>query len=343
MKFAVLGMGKTGHSVTCYLLNEGFEVCCWDRNPEKLREIQKHGITITGVLEGHFHPDVNQNIAKAVSESSHILINTLAMGHRDIATMLKGILRHGQRILIFNCNWGILEFHQILGQEIRQKGITLMETGGMHLMTDLVTVGACHLKKIKKTLHVACYPRENLHDVLEELRPAFPQFVPVENTLMTSLNATNPILHAPIALCGFSKIEGGVDHFFYKEGATPSVVSYIEKIDHERLAVMDAIGVTGDSCLEIVNQAWGTSCEHLYDAIHVNYPASKGPTSIHYRFITEDIPYGICPIAKLGKLYEVPTPFTDSLIDIYSKLMGEDYLKQCSDFTKAEIETLCFK
>ncbi len=333
-------MGRTGHSTACYLMDRGQEVVCWDRNVEKLSMIDQNGIIIAGALDGTYRPCCEPVFDKAIAESDYVFVNTVASGHKDIARLCAGKLRAGQRILIFNSNWGVLEFRQILGRELDEKGIILAETGGMHLMTDLPEVGHCVLKKIKKSLGVSAFPAGSVDVVVNELKAVFPQFFSKRSPILTSLDTSNPILHAPIALCGFSKIEQGLDHYFYREGATPHVVSYIEQIDMERLAVMTRMGVRGQSCLEIVNVAWNTSCNNLYDAIHLNYPNSKGPRNIEYRFITEDIPFGIVPIAKLGDLYGVETPYIDTLIDMYCKLMQRNFVMVAPEFSQEDIAQL---
>lgn len=340
MRCTILGMGRTGHSTACYLMDRGQEVVCWDRDAEKLSMIERDGIVITGALDGTYRPCCEPVFDKAIAGADYIFVNTVASGHKDIAHRCAGRLEFGQRILIFNSNWGVLEFRQILGPELDAKGIILAETGGMHLMTDLPAAGHCVLKKIKKSLGVSAFPAGAVHVVVNELKAAFPQFFPKASSVLTSLDTSNPVLHAPIALYGFSKIEQGAEHYFYREGATSHVVSYIERIDRERLAVMSRIGISGQSCLEIVNNAWNTNCDNLYDAIHLNYPNSKGPRNIEYRFITEDIPFGIVPVAKLGDLYGVETPYIDTLVDVYCKLMQRDFTAVAPEFTREDIAGL---
>jgi len=57
MQFTILGMGRTGHTMACYLLSKGQKVKVWDRNKAKLNNIKQNGIQVTGVLEGHFNPE----------------------------------------------------------------------------------------------------------------------------------------------------------------------------------------------------------------------------------------------------------------------------------------------
>jgi opine dehydrogenase len=53
---------------------------------------------------------------------------TAANAYRDAATKLKPYLRHNQKLLIFNSNWGVFEFMQVLGNDIQTKNLTVAET-----------------------------------------------------------------------------------------------------------------------------------------------------------------------------------------------------------------------
>ena len=119
------------------------------------------------------------------------------------------------------------------------------------------------------------------------------------------------------------------------DGATPVSVGYIEKIDAERMAVIRAMGIHGQSCLEIVNDAWSASYTDLLEGLLdvKAYKTSMGPPSTHYRHFTEDLPYGICPIQKLGRRYGVPTPYTDAILTIYALALDLDIAASAPDFS----------
>lgn len=121
MDFTILGMGKTGHAAACYLLQQGHKVKGWDRNPDKIAALQENGISIYGQIVGEFHPDACQDIEEAIRGSRYLLVFTTAIGHRPIAEALKGKLQQGQRILIFNGNWGAVEFAECLGTNWKKK------------------------------------------------------------------------------------------------------------------------------------------------------------------------------------------------------------------------------
>ena len=69
MKFTVLGMGKTGHTVCAYLLQQGQTVTAWDRDAQKLAVLEQSGIRVSGALEGHFPIHTESSLADAVADA----------------------------------------------------------------------------------------------------------------------------------------------------------------------------------------------------------------------------------------------------------------------------------
>jgi opine dehydrogenase len=55
------------------------------------------------------------------------------------------------------------------------------------------------------------------------------------------------------------------------------------------------------------------------------YDGIKAPKTVFTRYISEDIPMSLVPIASLGRLVDVPTPNIDSIILLGSVLHGVDY------------------
>ncbi|HAH88433.1 MAG TPA: hypothetical protein DCL60_13790, partial [Armatimonadetes bacterium] len=55
------------------------------------------------------------------------------------------------------------------------------------------------------------------------------------------------------------------------------------------------------------------------------YDGIKAPKTIFHRYISEDIPMSLIPIASLGRLVNVQTPTIDSIILLGSILHGENF------------------
>ena len=52
---------------------------------------------------------------------------------------------------------------------------------------------------------------------------------------------------------------------------------------------------------------------------------SKAPQSIDHRYIFEDVPMSLVPIASLGRALGAATPTIDMIIDLANLLHGVDY------------------
>lgn len=313
-KIGILGTGRTARAMVAYLMAQKCQTVIWGRNLDALREIKEQGITTTGCVEGHFYPETEENLEEVSKLCDYLFIMTTAAGHREIARRLKGTLKQNQRILIFNGNWGAYEFFEELKEELQEKKVLISETGGMIFIADYVGSN-CFIKSIKKMMSIAAFPCAYGKVLEQELHPILPQLKAEKNVLVTSMNNSNPVIHVPLVLVNFTRIENGEDFLFYGEGATVSSVHYIEEIDKERGAIAQAAGVDFQSCLDIINSFWTDKKDSLYEAISTNqtYLSAKGPRTLKHRYLEEDLFYGIMPLLSLAKVYHVPAARLESM------------------------------
>ena len=52
---------------------------------------------------------------------------------------------------------------------------------------------------------------------------------------------------------------------------------------------------------------------------------SPAPAALDARYVTEDVPYGLVPIAELGRLASVPTPVAQALTVLASAALGRNF------------------
>lgn len=342
-KFAVLGLGKTGQAMMTYLTYHNQEVIGWNRSADKVEAVNNNGINATGAIEGYFSAKATANIEDAIKDTKYMLVMTVANGHLDVAKALTGILREGQRIIVFNGNWGAYEFYGELKDEAKAKKVLISETSGMLILANLLGKNQCHLGTIKEEIKVASVPKEDVNILTQELKDVFPQLRAANNIADTSFNSSNPILHTPIALFNLARLENGEDYGFYTVATTPSIVRFVEAADRERVEVARAVGITPQSCLEILNSFWVNKYDNLYDAIVNNkdYQKVKGPKTLNFRYINEDLPYGIIPVVKLGKKYGVETPALNAMIEVFRFTLGEETMGgDGPDFDSLNLSTL---
>ncbi|MBQ6722139.1 MAG: NAD/NADP octopine/nopaline dehydrogenase family protein [Clostridia bacterium] len=341
MKFTVLGAGNTGHAMAAYLRSQGAEVCLWTRNPEKAEAIRNGGITSTGSVEGTWKLACTTDFAEAVAFGDVLMIMTTAGVHKEIFEKLKPVLKAGQKIVVTNANWGAFEGMTTLGGLLEEKDITLAETGSQLFVASSKEYGRVHYS-LKSNILLAATDPARSGALVEELKPYLPALKPDDSILRTTLSSTNPVIHVPITILNTARTENAEPYKFYGNGISPMTVDYIVKIDAERVQVAKALGLEIPDILTGINSFWEIKHDNLFDALHENevYQRAMGPTSFHFRYITEDIPYGVAPVGKIGRLYGVPTPYTDALVTFASCLTGENYMDEGVEFTKEDLDRL---
>ena len=114
---------------------------------------------------------------------------------------------------------------------------------------------------------------------------------------------------------------------------TPGVVRIIEKIDRERMAIGEALGLKQYTLEEEIKMVkWNPNQEDyvlpLYDAIHTPFlEVCEGPFKLETRHLTEDIPYGLVTYSSLGRMLGIPTPVSDAVTIISEVLLDRDFSK----------------
>ena len=335
MKFAVIGAGRTGQTMSAHLKSMGCQVSLYDRDKEKVRILLNNGIELCNALSVKVSVDVTSNIESCIEDADYIMIMTTSSGHAPICSLLKPHLASNQKIIIFNGNWGAVEFKAILGEDVEAKDLIVAETGAQLYLCDSIRVGVIDVFRVKSEVTLASIPSDRANIIVDDLKNVYPQMRAVENVIETSLNNSNPILHTPIALFNAARIDFGQDFKFYGDGASPSSIKYIERVDMERQLIAKALNINAVSVLDIINSFWPDKYNNLYDAIHMNrsYITSSAPKTFEHRYITEDMPYGIVPLFKLAKILTVKTPYIDNLVSTMSLLLYRDFVSEGPDFS----------
>jgi opine dehydrogenase len=132
------------------------------------------------------------------------------------------------------------------------------------------------------------------------------------------------------------------DFQFYLDGVTPTVAHLMEVFDRERVTVASAVGVRAITAMEWLNIAYNTEGKNLYEAIHnqPGYRGIKAPTSSLHRYITEEIPMSLIPIASLGKRFGVSVRGIDSIIRLACIVHQTDYWRQGRTLDRLGIDHL---
>lgn len=327
MKFTIIGAGNGGQSMAAHLTLLGQDVMLYDVQTDLINKIKENGgIKAEGVIEGFADITATTDLEFAMDDSEIIMITTTGTAHKSVAYSIYPYLKDNQIIMMFPGYWGALEFRNIFDEVGMDKQVSIAETESLIYACRSLEPGHVQIRGYKEALEFSTLPSADAPLVKAKLEKVYPQLIVTDSVLTTTLNNPNPLFHVPIALLNTGRIEADGDFFFYPDGATPSVVKIIEEIDNERLAIGEKLNIDLSTCLNILKRFYDVDEDNLYDGLQKNpaYQTGKAPSTLDYRYINEDIPYGLYPIAKLGEKLNVATPATNTLISLASLIRNED-------------------
>jgi opine dehydrogenase len=327
LKITVIGAGNGGQSMAAHLTLQNHEIVLYDIQAELIAKINENGgIKVEGVLEGFASITATTDLELAMKDTEAIMVTTTGTAHKSVARSIAPYLKDEQIIMIFPGYWGALEFRNVFNEVGMNKKVYVSETESLIYTCRYIEPGHVRIRKVKENLEFATLPATDAPIVKERLQEVYPQLIATDSVLTTTLNNVNPVFHVPILLLNTGRIEAEGDFFFYPDGATPSVVNVMEGIEKERLEIGKKLNINLSTCVEIIERFYDVHEDNLYDAIQNNpaYKTGKAPTTLNYRYIYEDIPYGLHPIVKLGEKLGVETPTANLLIDLASAIRKEN-------------------
>lgn len=309
----------------------GFGVNLWNRSPERVEHVARRGgIEVEGEVEGFGTPRVaTPDIRQAVRDVDVVMVVTPAYAHADLARLLTPVLREGQ-IVVLNPGrtGGALEFTHILRKRRKKADILVAEAQTLIYISRHLEPTKAHIFQVKSEVPVAALPGYRTAEVLRALHPAFPQFVAGGNVLQTSLDNIGAIFHPAVTVLNAARIESTHGDFeYYLEGITPSLARVLERLDEERLRVAYALGIRAHRAKDWIYQAYASTGATLYEAIQATpgYKGVRAPALINHRYIMEDVPMSLVPVASLGDHLGVEVPTIKSVIHLASLMTGQDF------------------
>lgn len=336
-RFTVIGAGHGGKGMAAHLALMGFPVKLYNRTLENIAVIKARGGIELKSFEGGPRGFaelalVTSDMGEALVEADVIMAVLPSTAHADIARNAAPHLQDGQ-IVVLNPGrtGGALEFAQMLRKKGCQADVTIAEAETLIYASRSEGPAQARIFGIKEAVPVAALPAKRTAQVLETLAPAYPQFIDGISVLHTGLNNMGAIFHPALTLLNAARIETTLGEFqFYIDGVSPSVARLLEVLDRERVTVASALGLRARTAVEWLQMAYNATGENLYEAIH-NQPGYHGiqaPPTLNHRYITEDVPMSLVPIAALGQRYGVSVRGMDSIIRMACIIHRTDYWRR---------------
>ena len=331
ISWCVVGAGNGGIAMAGHLGLLGFRVHMYNRTDEHLNAIRWYkGIEVEGAATGFGRVLVaSSHIEEAIAGVDVIMIVTPSTAHYGLATLMAPFLRDGQ-IVVLNPGrtGGALEFRASLYRAQCAARVVVVEAQTFIYASRMLSRNKAHIFRVKNGVPVSALPSFLTPAVLKVLDVAYPQFIAGSNVLATSLENIGAVFHPALTLLNAGWIEStGGDFEYYLQGISPSVGRVLQAIDDERLALARALGIRTVSAREWLYLTYDAVGTDLCSAIQAttSYAGIKAPRTIDHRYIWEDVPMSLVPMASIAAMYGVPTPAIDFTVDLANLMHRKDY------------------
>ena len=337
ISIAIIGAGSVGSSIAAHLKRFNVDVRLCDIHDSILAPIISANNTLNvvgciGEPEQAKIDLVTTDLDQAIEGEELIICATAAHHHKSVALALAGRLPSGQIIMLSpGRTAGAIEVGNILRNHNRAADVLVVEAQTAPYLcrrngAEVTIFG------VKKRVPCAGFPKEQMPRFMDMIQPLFPQYEAKSSIWETSLHNVGMLLHPTTVLMNISRFESDQAFKFYGS-ISPSIAEIIEKQDAERLEVAARLNVKIPSLVEWLADAYGSTGANLYETIRNTVPYKELPAPLFKtgedlkaaRFIAEDIPTGLVPVAALGEKIGVPTPAINSIIDLANTLSDIDF------------------
>ncbi len=335
MKITVIGAGNSGLAMAAHLALADNEVILWNRSPDNIALLKEtKTIIVSGQIAGRAKlAEVTSDLEAALKDPDLILVTTPATAHRDLAILIGRTLKREATIILNpGRTLGALEFSHYYHLQNNPVTPVIAETQTSVYTCRKQDQDKVKIMAIKDSVYLAGLGGAINQEIVEMLPACIREhFIPAESMIQTSIGNVGMILHSTPLLLNSGWTENPNFNFkYYTDSITPHIAAFIEQIDEERLQVAEALGYIIDSTKVWFHRSYHTDLkegDNLYDVISRTnaYNDIDAPSTLHHRYILEDIPYGLVPLESLAHTMEVDTSNTSLIIDLASKMLRIDF------------------
>lgn len=348
-RFTVIGAGNGGKAMAAHLAIMGQEVTLYNRTFAHIEVIAKRGgidlESYQGGPQGFGQlKKVTSDIQEAVVDAEVIMVVVPSSGHADVARLLAPHLQDGQIVILHpGRTCGCIEFMHVLRMNGFTGNIILAEAETFIYASRSDGPSQARIFRVKEAVPLAALPATDTPRVMDAIRHVFPQYIDGVNVLHTGLNNMGAVFHPALTILNAGRIESTHGDFqFYVDGVTPSVARVLEVVDRERVTVASALGLRARTGIEWLQLAYNVRGETLFEAIQnqSGYYGINAPSTLQHRYIFEDVPMSLVPIAALGERYGVSVNGINAIIRLGCILHSTDYWRKGRTLDKLGIKDL---
>ncbi|HBH11689.1 MAG: NAD/NADP octopine/nopaline dehydrogena [Clostridiales bacterium 38_11] len=340
----ILGGGNAGFAVAGFFSHLGHNVRIYKKSLINNQKFIDHRIVSKGAVEFESRISLVTGSMKEALEGAELIIITVPAYYHDVLfDELIELFDQKTMICLMPDNYGGF----LLMRKLQEKRISnfkkVISLNSVLFACRQIDQETTSMKGVKNEIMVSSVYQEVIDEGLKILNDIYPIFKKGADIFEVLLSNMNPVVHTAASLLNAGWIETTKGEFdFYREGISPSIANIIEKIDNERVAVGFKLGLRLDSLLVNMQKLYDSVEKDLYTSLSRSGVHTKdlAPISLETRYINEDIPYGLMPISRLGKLLNVQTIAIDTIISLSEIMLDKVFDKTASDDMEIFLRTV---
>ncbi len=329
MKVAIVGTGSVALATAALLARNGYEPILISVTGEGGKGLSGGSADATGAFELHFEFAVTTDPASALSEAEAIIFATSANRYRSAMDAVVPHVENHHHVLI---SGELSQMSSRLETEVAEHGkapaITALSTT---LATGRRGKGpAVRIGIVRKSALAITRPGGRQEEAIGFWNGLFGGVLEAApSALHLALSNLNPIVHIPNALCNFTRMENGEDWSNYG-GITGGVARLLQALDAERVEVARAYAIELKPFKKHYEDSFGfppeMSLAEMAAELHDRRNGlPRGPASTDTRYLTEDVPFGIVVLERLGTMSGCPTPVASAMITMTNAIYDRDF------------------
>jgi opine dehydrogenase len=344
VKVAILGAGGVGLGAAALVSRNDMDVCLWAPTSSGIAAlIDGKPLVCKGVLEGELRVSASVDIGTAVEGAGVIIIAVPGNGHRAVMDLLAPHVRQDQVIAI-SSHMSLSALY--LSRLLNARGLACPISAWATTATTSMRAGAgkVHVTTVRQHIVASTLRREDWRAAMDRLTAIFGDvFVQATDLMAVTLTNVNPEVHLAVALCNLTRMEYGEKWGSY-HGMSAAVGRLIEALDRERLDLAARFGLAVHTVQEHLHESFGLpigSVAEMAAEQHVRRKgASPGPARLEHRYVTEDVPFGIVPIVKFGRIAGVDVSLHEAGLRLIDALYGRSFTAENDILPRLGIDNL---
>jgi opine dehydrogenase len=326
------------------MASKGVDVCLWAPTRKGIqRLLDGKPIVSTGVLEGEFPATASLDVAKAVTDAEIIIVAIPGDGHKTVLDLLVPHIRKGQ-IIAISSHMSLSALYLSRQLEVRKVACPISAWATTATTGQRIGSGKVLVSTVRKHIVAATVRSEDYGEAARTLSDIFGDvFTSASDPIAVTLANTNPETHLAVALCNLTRMEYGEKWGIYR-GISGAVGRLIEALDRERLRLASRFGRSVHTVQEHLQESFGLPLGAVADMAAEQNIRRKGgppgPTTLEHRFVLEDVPFGIVPIVKFGRIMGVDMPLHEAGVELISALYGRRFIAENDLLPHLDIDNL---